>query len=345
MVSSAYSKYEVLYKGQAVVFPSALEVNTGYSSVWKAFILEGAAQPAIIAGSQSMYLITEENGAVSLQPLSEQNSSFASLQWLDSENGQPGPKREIYISEDTLADYVLSGGKHLLVNQSTVLHLPDLTTYSFTRSMSLTDDYYATEVVGFSPDQEEIIFVGNKNSPERYDKFIYGLLVYNYKTNAAYAVPFDQTETRLYLPEYITPRWIDTYFEWDSVSGDRAVLKIRKPAQLPYWQGFYNWEFAYELNPVKADLQPILLDFIKAVFALKEEDIQVDSYGDYQPYRIQIADQQFSLGYMEDLKSLSFSRTFQTKDSEENRNIIRKLGDAFNQELAKGQYQELFTRY
>lgn len=342
---SVYSKYEVLYKGQAVTFPAALQVNTGYASIWKAFTLSEAPQPAIIAGSQSMYLITEEGGAAKVFPLSEQNSSYASVQWLDAENGQPGLKQEIYITEDTSATLALSGGEYLLVNRSTVLHVPDLKVYSFRQSVDLTDNYYSNDVVAFSPDRQEIVFSGSKQSPEQYDKFIYALLVYNFKTNEAYAVPFDQTETRLHRPEYITSDWLNTYFEWDHSSGDKAVLKKQQLSPLPYWQGLYTKTFSYELNPVKAEMQPVLLEFVKTIFALEDSDIEQRSYGDYKPYLVNIEGHQFELWYMEDLNSISFSPNFQEKDTKEIRRIIKKLGDAFNEELRQGKYQDLFTSY
>ncbi|MCB0376225.1 MAG: hypothetical protein KDD04_09930, partial [Sinomicrobium sp.] len=228
---------------------------------------------------------------------------------------------------------------------NTVLHVPDLKIYSFRKSVDLTDNYYDNNVVAFSADRQEIVFSGSKQSPERYDKFIYALLVYNFMTNEAYAVPFDQTETRLHRPEYITSDWLNTYFEWDRSSGGKAVLKKRHLSQLPYWQGEYTKTFSYELNPVKGELQPMLLEFVKTLFALEDPDIEQRSYGDYKPYLVTIEGHQFELWYMEDLNSISFSPNFQEKNTEEIRNITKKLGDAFNEELRQGKYQDLFTGY
>jgi hypothetical protein len=343
---SAFSSYQVIYQGKPVVFPPALEVNTGYSSVWKAFVLQDAPRPAIIAGSQSMYLITEEDGVARLTPLNEQNSSFASLQWLDAENGQPGPKQEIYISEDTAANYYSQGGEYLLVNLNTVLHVTDLTIHSFRKSMDLTDGYYAGEVAAFSPGKEELVFVGNKNSEERYDKFLYALLVYNFKTNEAYAVPFDQTETRLYSPEYITADWLNTYFEWRASGAGAHKLEKRDLDPLPYWEGFINWEFAYQLIPVKAEMRQTLVDFLKTTFSLTDADIELESdSGTHQAYRIRWGGRQFSLYYFKDMNSVSFNKHFSEPDSEEIRDMVKRVGEAFNDELRRGKFQDLFTGY
>lgn len=343
---SAYSRYQIIYQGKPVVFPPALEVNTGYSSVWKAFILRDARRPAIIAGSQSIYLITEEEGTAVLVPLKEQNSNVASLQWLDAENGQPSPKQEIYISEDTSANYYLEGGQYLLVNQNTVLHVPDLTIHSFRKSIELTDGYYAVDVAAFSPGKEEVVFVGNKKSEEQSYKFLYALLVYNFKTNEAYAVPFDQTETRLYSPEYITPDWLNTYFEWRSSGTGAYKLEKRALDPLPYWEGFINWEFAYQLIPVKGEMQQTLLDFLKTTFSLPDADIELESdSGNHQVYRIQLEGRQFSLYYFKDMNSVSFNKHFTEPESEEIKGMVKRVGEAFNEELRRGKYQDLFTAY
>ncbi|KAA3633682.1 MAG: hypothetical protein DWQ02_12735 [Bacteroidetes bacterium] len=346
-VKSAYSQYEVFYKNEVITFPDALEVNTGYSYVWKAFILADAPQPAIIAGSQSMYLITEEHGAVNLKPLNEQNSSFASWQWLDSHDGQPLGKQQIYISEDTGDHFTLKGGDYLLINENTVLHIPDLSVYAFRKSADFTDNYYTGRVVAFSPGKEEVVFVGNKDSEERYDKYLYALLVYNFKTNAAYAVPFDQTETRLKDQHYITPEWLNTYFEWQASPNGTFTLKKRVLSELPNWQGHFTGDFSYELNPVKAGIQEALLQVIKEMFSLTDADITLEDsgYSKQKVYRLMIEDHEYSLYYFEELQTVSFSKDLLEEETDEVMEVVKRVGEAFNDELILGKYQDLFTEF
>ncbi|PHN07849.1 hypothetical protein [Flavilitoribacter nigricans] len=345
MVKSAYSKYRVFYRDQPIKFPDALQSNTGYASVWKAFVLEDAPRPAVIAGSQSMYLITEAGDSAAITPLSEQHSNFASVQWLDSENGQPGPKREIYISEDTSANLSLRGGEYLLVNELTVLRVSDLSLYPFRKSIDFTMGYYAGRARGFSPDRNWVVFDGSKDSEERYDKFIYALLAYNYRTNAAYAVPFDQTETRLYNTDHITTEWINTYFEWDKKTNGDEVLQLRKLDQLPNWQGIFTQSHSYELTPVKEDILPYFLDFVKKELELSDEAVALDAYGDYKPYRITKDSYVFSVGYMEKLNMVSFSKSFLGADDDGFKAIVERVGKGFDAELDQGKYQDLFLSY
>ena len=345
-VKSAYSRYKILYGDQPVTFPAALQVNTGYASVWKAFTLTDAPQPAIIAGSQSMYLITEEAGAASIRPINEQNSSFASIQWLDSENGQPGPKQEIYISEDTSANLALTGGSLLLVNGNTVLQLSDLAMYPFSPNLDYTDGYYPSRVVGFSPSREDIVVVGSKQSPERYDKFIYALLVYNFRNNTVYPVPFDQTATRLYLPDYITAEWIDTYFSWQSNPDGNPVLVKKQLTTLPHWQGIYSQDqTSYQLTPVNEGIVPALMNYIRSELSLHENDIKVNTYGEYKTNEFKVGEFVFEVGYMSELNSVSFYKSFMGSDDESFKEILVRIGDGFNRELGAGKHQEFFTTY
>ena len=79
-VDDSRSKYQVYYRDQLIAFPDALEKTTGVPGLWKAYILKDAPQPAILAGSQSLYLITQENEAYQIKPVIEQNSDFISFQ-------------------------------------------------------------------------------------------------------------------------------------------------------------------------------------------------------------------------------------------------------------------------
>lgn len=346
MVRSAYSSYRLFYREEPVPFPGGLEVNTGYSGLWKAFILEDAPQPSVIAGSQSMYLITEADGAVSVRPLNEQNSSFASLQWLDAEAGQPGPKQEIYVSDDTSSTFSLTGGRYLLVNQNTVLDIKELTIYPFRRSPDLTEGHYTNQVVAFAPSFQELVFMGSKTAAGSHSKYLHALLVYNFRTNEAYAVPFDQTATRLHDPYQVPSGWLDTYFQWTPFDESKKVkLALRQMEELPPWEGHYSKEGSYQLQPVPVEMEPVFLDFIKQVLQPADADIEREVFGDYGRYLIQSGDLRLALSYLKEIQLLGLSKSFMNDDEAAADALIKKIGDAFNEVLRSGEYQDLFTSY
>jgi len=343
-VSYMSTIYTVLYNGQAVTFPSGLEKNTGLPYLWKAYILKGAPQPTILAGSQSLYLITEENNQVKLRTLCEQNSGFASLQWLDSENGQPNTNQKVSISEDTDSSCVIEGGQYLLVNESAVLEISNLALYPFNKHSSSLDGFHTLKVIGFSPDQREVLFVGSKNMDVT--GYAYALLSFDYKNDKAYVVPFNQTDTRMQDIWDINPQWFNTFFEWEKTEDGLFKLRKRKLDQLPYWQGrFSDDENYFNLHPVKKEMMQALLGFVKQFLQLKDSDFLKEENSLKDDIHFQHENFKYTIGYFEKQKSAHFSKYLFDKDSNESRNIVKKVGNAFNEELNKGKYQTFFTTY
>src|SRR6187402_329338 len=116
--------YSIWYEGKPVEFPSALQTNTGLPYLWMVYALPDAPAPTLLAGSQSLYLIYLKDGQPIVEPLIEQRSDFASVQFLDSEGGQPGTFMLVFSKSDTLnLDQldILKGGRYLLVSEHTVL--------------------------------------------------------------------------------------------------------------------------------------------------------------------------------------------------------------------------------
>jgi hypothetical protein len=73
-------KYSILYKDKPVTFSNNLQNNTGFSHLWRVYILVNAPTPTLIAGSQSLYMINEKDGLLHMEPLDEQGYEFATLQ-------------------------------------------------------------------------------------------------------------------------------------------------------------------------------------------------------------------------------------------------------------------------
>src|SRR6187431_3398239 len=94
--------YSIWYEGKPVEFPSALQTNTGLPYLWMVYALPDAPAPTLLAGSQSLYLIYIKDGQPIVEPLIEQRTDFASVQFLDSEGGQPGTFMEVFSRGDTL---------------------------------------------------------------------------------------------------------------------------------------------------------------------------------------------------------------------------------------------------
>ncbi len=345
-VSYTSTMYTVLYKGQPVTFPSPLEQNTGLPGLWKAYILKDAPQPAILAGSQSMFLITEEKKQIKIRTLSEVSSGFSDLQWLDSENGQPSRNNKLTISDDAEYSCVLEGGQYLLINGSAVFHISDLTLHPFNKHSSLLDGYYASKAVAFSPDKREVVFEASRSVGVT--SYEYALIAFDYKKDEAYVVPFNQTDTRMESIWDINPHWLNTFFEWQKTENGSFKLKKRELDKLPPWQGKFSDDGNFfSLKPAKREMTEAILGFVTEYLQIKDLDIvdelKYKSKATYVHFRYRGS--KFTIGYFEEQKSAHFSTYLYDEISDESREIVKKVGNAFNKELNKGKYNTFFTTY
>jgi hypothetical protein len=343
--------YGVLYRGQPVEYPTALQENTGFSNVWKVYTLNTAPRPALIVGSQRLYLLVEESGGLNVVLLDDQVGDFSNLQFLDAAGGQPAKQFEIYMSEDSVAP-ALQGGDYLLFNQTTVLHIPQLKTWSFNRDDYAIDGYYHKNRFGalaFSPDRRQIAFVGNKNDESNYLRYHYALIVFDYESGQGYAVPFDQTATRMESPDDITPAWIAHYFEWQKAA-DGAYVLTRRPdaASLP-WQGRYYEEngvaTGYKLLPVRPELQAALVDFILTELKLDRSTVTNDNVYSPDQQDIQYGDRKLSVWYHAKEQTLHLSKGDFLGADAAYEPLLRQIGEAFNKALREGRFDEYFTSF
>lgn len=340
-VDNSRTYYSLYYQDQMITYPGALEAKTGVPGLWKAYILKDAPRPALLAGSQSVYLITEEQNKLKVTPVSEQHSGFASLQWLDGADDQPDAKQELYASDDTGKDCQLSGGQFLLVNKSFVLDVSDLSIYPFRISADLTNHYSAGKVIAFSPDQENIVYMGHK-----YDgKDHYALLIYNFKSNQALTIPFDRTETRLHEPYNLHPDWLTTYFAWKQREDNNLVLERKALDSPPPWEGHFTKGQGFAVSPAKKEMLDVLAAFIRDYLQLSDTDIRLENFGADRQYAITLASHRLEISYLDELESVYFSAHFADKDEPGSWKIIKKVGDAFNARLREGEHQSLFTSY
>jgi hypothetical protein len=340
--------YSVWHKGQPVKFSAKLQTNTGFSHLWRVYILKDAPYPTLIAGSQSLYLICEKNDSLMMTPIEEQSTDFANLQWLDADKGQPTPAFDVFMSDERDGDGkvdTLQGGKYLLVNRHQVLHVPTLKQYPLNVNNEAIDNYgYAKEVLAFSPDQQTIVFPADFqtwNSPDK-PKFKKALIAYTYQDNRGYVIPFGKTETRLYSDEAINQEWFKTYFEWQEKDG-KLVLNKKKLDRLPFFTGKTDAEnYAYSLYPVKPEMQQILLDFMMSKMGWTKADISGTSEHEYTGKVINIGkgDILLSLRYTD--LTLSLSKDLYKGDEKKCREKRREITDAFDLLLREGKYQEYF---
>ncbi|MDW3647135.1 MAG: hypothetical protein R8P61_08735 [Bacteroidia bacterium] len=333
--------YQIYYNEQLIPFPDGRESQSGLAGIWKVHPLPGTPKPALLVGNRSVYLLTADNNGYHLQTIEEEKSDFASWQWIDSEDGHPSEKQEIYASDDTDKDWELSGGTRLLINKKFVLALGDLSITPFDQNALYIDEFSPGRLIGSSPDKEQLVFMSSK-----YRGFYqYALLVYNYPKREAKLLPFDRNETRLHEPHHPPANWLTTYFEWKEESDRNLNLEKRHWDKLPYWEGDFSSSDAYSLSPVTYEFLGVFADFCKDYLTLDDSTFVKSYYGEKEEYDLKLGDNRIEISFLDNVNTVYLSTSLLDEDEKGSIEIIRKLGNAFNKKLRAGAYQEYFTHY
>lgn len=349
--------YSIFYEGQPIRFPGKLENNTGLPFLWKVYALPGAPTPSLIAGSQSLYLIYVKDKTVVVEPLVTQGSDFASLQFLDSEKGQPGAFKEVYMENDPAEMETLDqleGGRFLMISERAILDVQTREIKRFNSKNESLDNYSFPSPHGalaFSPDQTSLVFQAEFQSWNTQDADLpeteHGLVVYNFLNDDGYVVPYNDTETRMINVQNIDADWLNTYFEWKQDKNGKLKLQMRQLEKAPPWVGTYNPEdHYYTLYPVKPGILPVFLNFVLNQMGGSAANILEDKTGEYTGRNLVLASGELKLdiNYKEDEQKLTFSKHLYAETSPEYILLVEKITSAFDQELSAGKHQEHFGR-
>ncbi|MEK7253178.1 MAG: hypothetical protein AAB316_00405 [Bacteroidota bacterium] len=358
MVNSTRVSYSIWYDGKPVEFPGSLQTNTGLPFLWKVYALSDAPEPTLLAGSQSLYLVYLKAGKPVVEPLVVQGHDFASLQFLDSEAGQPGKETEVYSMSQTEGMEKLDslqGGNLLLVSGKLVLDVRTRQQWQFNKDNNSVENYSFPSPPGalaFSPDRKNIVFHGEFQSWNTPDEELpdseHGIVVYNYEKDTGYPVIYDDTETRMTNLFEININWFNDYFEWkkDANGDDRLqLISLDKPRN---WLGKYSDNYYY-LYPVKASMHPVFLDFVFRQMGWTKANILEDKFHEYTGRQLLLGDNETKLDlvFKEDEQQISFSKHLYLPDTAEDtkyRILVKKIADAFDAELASGKHQEHFGK-
>ncbi|MDQ3015933.1 MAG: hypothetical protein M3R25_04315 [Bacteroidota bacterium] len=346
--------YSIWHEGKPVAFPSALQTNTGLAFLWKVYALPNAPTPTLLAGSQSLYLVYIKDGQPVVEPVLEQGSDFASVQFLDSEGGQPGTFMEVFSRSDTLEmDQLdnLKGGCFLLVSGHVVMDIQTGKRWHFNKDNYGVDNYSFPQPNGalaFSPDHKKIVFNSGFQSWNTEEANLpdseHAIVVYDYEVDKGYTVLYDDTDTRMKKISDINLDWFNTYFEWNK-NGD--TLSLKKLDKLPNWTGSYGeTDNYYYLYPVKADMLPVFKDFVLHQMGWNEANILSDTTTEYSGRTLELGSgaTKLDIVYKLDEQQISFSRGLYETDSPEYKLLVEKISKAFDKELSSGKHQEHFGR-
>lgn len=253
--------FGVRWNGREVAVP-----KTG-TRFWRVLRLVDAPAPALLVLTTEVHLVSEQGGQLQIALLGRPGIDTTELQWLDSENGQPGASRRFGIERATPgADTLMQGGRWLRLGPQAVLDVKTLRTHEVRPwipsgsglPMAGLNAGNAT-VRAFSPGRTQYAAPAQDHDREtgRYD----GLVVVDIPSGEAYALPLDRQRQRYADPLDITGAWIAHHFEWTRDAQGRERLQPRIGAKPLRWRGrivSFGDRIEYRVLGVNAGLPPEL---------------------------------------------------------------------------------------
>lgn len=356
-------RYDLLYKGKSVRLPGPLQKGTGYNYLWQVHILADAPVPALLVGSQQLYLVTEAHHQAVVRRLTQAETRFSSIQWLDGPDGLPGPERQIHTppNDDQLdSSLVLHGGKHLLLNRFTVLNVATLQAFAFNKKGIWEVDGWRLvydspnrpeAAVGFSEVHRQVVFRASKPDPQREGTYYAGLFAFNYAEEYAYLVPFDRHPLHLqHIGDLGSPH-VQACFAWNAA----GRLGVRPDFVPSPWQGTLvspdSHLTGYELAPVTAPMLTDFLAYLQQAYGLPragENPAVVDETvagSSRTQYRVRINNAPFWLYFDRNEGKVGFTTHFTESCTDAHGQVIREVAENFNRRLAAGNSQQHFTRF
>ena len=316
--------------------------------IWQARFLTDAPKTAILASSNSVYLVTDDNrsagaGQARVLPVNEKSGELSTYQWLDSDDGKPGRATSSVPMDNSGSSRFMSGGRYLLVDESSVLDVHTLAIHPFDliseASIQRTDGFVrvSSGLVSFSPGKTQLVFLGSRYNTQR-SRTEYALLAVDFVNNRAYAVPFRASATQLIWAEDATPDWFTTYFDWTTDKQGREVLSVHPYTIHPPWRG--RWaQYPGEHQPIRYEVKPVLpgmFDHFMGWAKKKYPAIEpkIDRSNPITSADFTINGSLFHVYVRDDYKQLGLESMDQV--------LLKTIGNQFDSELRNGRFQDGF---
>ncbi|MEO6284352.1 MAG: hypothetical protein ABIN80_04185 [Dyadobacter sp.] len=340
------SSFKISHQGQPVLIKDR---DGKKVTIWDAWFLKDAPEPAVLASSNHVYLITTgyrsaDVGQAHVTTVANNGGALNTYQWLDNEHGTPGRAQFSFPVDNSGASRFLKGGRYLLVNECSVLDVHTLTVHPFDliskAAIEHTDGFarVSSILVGFSPGKTQLVFLGTRYDHQR-QRSEYALLAVDFATNHPYAVPFRRSATHFVLPEDATSDWLSTYFDWTTDSNGKELLRVHPYTHYPPWHG--RWvQNAGKTPPIRYELKPVLpvmfdhfMSWIQKQYPAIEP--KINRREGWISADLTINGAMFSCYFRDDYKRLGLECTDQT--------LLKTIGDLFDGELRQGHFQDGFA--
>ena len=342
------SMFRVRHRGKPVTVVDGQNIIGEFSDIR---ILEGAPQPALLVAHAGVYLLRDEQGQVKIDILAPAGNDPVQWQWLDSNDGQPGPETGPRLRDATGESLTERGGRLMLVNRKRVLDVGSLRHYPIvsntTERIEATGGYNAgtDPARALSPGRSQFVVIGSRRGSTAAEE--YALVVAEFATGRVYGLPLDGRALRLQSPADVTPAWIGHYFEWTREPGGVERLKPRLGVTpLPRLGRFARFSapmLDYRLVPTVPAMYDALLAFLRAQYGARDATQSTGSGDGPRSKALVIDGHALHLWYRANDRTTSLYADLGPEPvTNEVYVLIEKIGARFNEALARGEHQDLF---
>jgi hypothetical protein len=345
------TSFRVRHRGGELVLASGDERSSRF---WRVLRLAGAPQPALLIASHGLHLVIERDGQLVQRPIGESNKDGVALQWLDAAPGrQPGPVQRLGLSKiDPGADTLLQGGRWLLLSSRHVLDLHTLAVHPVQPWILSGTDHPLSGLHGgdetaraFSPSGSAYVVPASGRLAGGGDYL--GLLVIDIPSGKADALKLDRRRTRYGDITDINAEWVAHYFRWQRDDTGKERL-LPQPAARPLpWRGrivdFSSGILEYRVAPVAEDMVAAMRHFLVERHGAQVVPDWLDaSRTTGNTLKVSGCGHVLALSHRDGHASLYAPAPRHGSTPVDCYAAIRRLGAAFDAELATGRHDALF---
>lgn len=343
--------FRVRWRGQDVAAPVGEQRLLRF---WRVLRLVDAPQPALLVSTTDFHLVTEQDGQLVVRSIGEPSTDIAELQRLDAApDGQPDRPRRFGIEKVTPDDTVVRDARWLKLGHRHVLDVQTLAVHPvrpWIRAGS-SDPLAGLNGGGrgavlLSPGRSAYV-VPAYQSGDAQDRRYDGLIVVDIARGDASGLRVSRARSRYIDANDFTADWVRHHFRWTRDADGRERLEPTPDARPLPWRGRFvdfGQQVEYRVAPVRPEMGEVLVRFMAERFGAEVAPDWVDpskTRGD--TFRLPGCSHVLALGLHERHVGLyGPAPRGAVEHPPDCQQMIRRIGEAFDAELASGRLDALF---
>jgi hypothetical protein len=343
--------FAIRHRGRPV---SITHGTSTLTSFWRVVRLVDAPRPALLASTTDFHLVTEEDGRVVTRSFGEPSTNLAALQWLDADGGQPAAAGHFGIEAVDPSATELRGGRWLLLSHHTVLDVRTLRSFPVRpwvergRGLAMEGlNGSGTRAVAFSPGETQYVTVGSGDYQPSDGESVRGLLVVDVPSGEAYGLPLDPRRTHFVEMDDVSPGWVAHYYRWTREPDGRERLVANLEAtSLPRAGRLLQMEgghVEYRVRPVRPEMLTAMARFIRERLDGRAAPDWIDpSKPSDTTFTVPGCVGVVAIGFYDDHVGVFAPHTSSGRATDCTA-AVRRIAAAFDAELARGAYEDLFA--